>query len=141
MVKDESFENLCKWLSINLERKLQDIASGLYNNLDELQNNWSKIKKENGPTFLPYKINSPVELALRDPELNYNVFEDVSLQINLNAVYDAVLVYQTLQELDTLSSAYHKEWMSKYSRVIYPITTASVSKKMWCLTITNYMNT
>ena len=129
MVKDESFENLCKWLSINLERKLQDIASGLYNNLDELQNNWSKIKKENGPTFLPYKINSPVELALRDPELNYNVFEDVSLQINLNAVYDAVLVYQTLQELDTLSSAYHKEWMSKYSRVIYPITTASVSKK------------
>lgn len=53
----------------------------------------------------------------------------MSLQINLNAVYDAVLVYQTLQELDTLSSAYHKEWMSKYSRVIYPITTASVSKK------------
>ena len=51
MVKDESFENLCKWLSINLERKLQDIASGLYNNLDELQNNWSKIKRKMDQRF------------------------------------------------------------------------------------------
>ncbi|MCP8719756.1 MAG: SEC15 family protein [Asgard group archaeon] len=129
MVKDESFENLSKWLSLNLERKLQAIAGGLYNNLDDLHNNWINIKKENGPTFLPYKINSPVELALREPELNYNIFEDGSLQINLNSVFDAILVYLTLQELEVLSSAYYKEWMTKYSRVIYPITTASVSKK------------
>lgn len=140
MVKDESFENLSKWLSLNLERKLQAIAGGLYNNLDDLHNNWINIKKENGPTFLPYKINSPVELALREPELNYNIFEDGSLQINLNSVFDAILVYLTLQELEVLSSAYYKEWMTKYSRVIYPITTASVSKKMWCLIITNCMN-
>lgn len=129
MVKDESFENLSKWLSLNLERKLQAIAGGLYNNLDDLHNNWISIKKENGPTFLPYKINSPVELALREPELNYNIFEDKSLQINLNSVFDAILVYLTLQELEILSNAYYKEWMTKYSRVIYPITTESVSKK------------
>ncbi|RCK59455.1 Exocyst complex component SEC15 [Candida viswanathii] len=114
MVKDESFENLSKWLSLNLERKLQAIAGGLYNNLDDLHNNW---------------INSPVELALREPELNYNIFEDDSLQISLNSVFDAILVYLTLQELEILSSAYYKEWMTKYSRVIYPITTASVGKK------------
>ncbi|KAL6451738.1 SEC15 Exocyst complex component SEC15 [Candida maltosa Xu316] len=129
MVKEESFENLSKWLAVNLERKLQAIASGLYNNLDELQNNWLQIKKENGPTFLPYKLNSPVELSLRDPELNYNVFEDESLQINLNSIYDAILVYQTLHELEHLSNAYYKEWTTKYNRIIYPITTASVSKK------------
>ncbi|KAI3403166.2 SEC15 [Candida oxycetoniae] len=128
MVKDDSFENLIKWLSLNLERKLTGIGDALYDNLYELQENWIECKRKN-QTYMPYKLNSPVELSLRDPGLNYCVFDDETLQIPLSSVYDAILVYRTLHELDSLNQIYYKEWMKKYGRIIYPITSASSSKK------------
>ncbi|KAK6198927.1 exocyst complex subunit Sec15-like-domain-containing protein [Scheffersomyces amazonensis] len=124
MIKDESFDNLCKWLSINSERRLSTISDGLYENLYNLQKNWFNLKK-NKPTFKPYKLNSPVEISLRDPILNYNIFEDETLQISLDSLYDVILVYQTLHESDNLNNLYHKEWIKKYNRVIYPITSAA----------------
>ncbi|KAG7664515.1 SEC15 [[Candida] subhashii] len=128
MVKEDSFENLSKWLSLNLERKLLAIGERIFDNLHKLQKNWEETK-ENNRTFLPYKLNSPVEISLRDPATNYNIFQDETLQIPLNSIYDAILVYQTLHESESLVSAYHKEWMKKYNRIIYPLTPASVSKK------------
>lgn len=126
MIKDESFENLEKWLAINLERKLVAIGDALFDNLYLLQQNWDKIKKSKNSTaiFLPYKLNSPVELSMRDPATNYNIFEDETLKINLSSLFDAILVYQTLNEDELLSKLYHKEWMKKYNRVIYPITSS-----------------
>ncbi|KAI5955202.1 SEC15 [Candida jiufengensis] len=128
MVKDDAFENLTKWLSLNLERKLQTVGDILYENLYDLQENWSQRKSGN-LTYLPYKLNSPVELSLRDPDSNYQIFEDETLKIPLNSVYDAILVYRTLNELDTLKSVYNKEFMKKYTRIIYPITSASANIK------------
>lgn len=128
MVKEDSFENLSKWLSLNLERKLLSIGERIFDNLRRLQKNWEETK-ENNRTFLPYKLNSPVEMSLRDPSTNYNIFEDETLQIPLNSIYDAILVYQTLHQSDALVNSYHKEWMKKYNRIIYPLTPASVTKK------------
>lgn len=126
MIKDESFENLGKWLAINLERKLVAIGEALFDNLFLLQQNWEKIKKskDSSATFMPYKLNSPVELSMRDPSSNYNIFDDEALQISLSSLFDAILVYQTLNEDELLSKLYHKEWMKKYNRVIYPITSS-----------------
>ncbi|KAK6462661.1 exocyst complex subunit Sec15-like-domain-containing protein [Scheffersomyces coipomensis] len=124
MIKDESFDNLCKWLSINSERRLSTISDGIYDNLYNLQRNWYNLKK-NKPTFKPYKLNSPVEISLRDPTLNYNIFEDETLQITLDPLFDVILVYQTLHESSNLNNLYHKEWIKKYNRVIYPITSAA----------------
>lgn len=124
MIKDEAFENLCKWLSINSERKLDAISDGIQENIYYLQDTWTEKKKGND-SLTPYKLNSPVELSLRDPTAYYNIFEDTSLQINLDTIFDAILVYQTLHEGDILSTLYHKEWMKKYNRVIYPITLAT----------------
>lgn len=123
MIKDESFDNLSKWLSINLERKLPIIGESMYSNLYQLQQNWNETKK-NKPTFTSHKLNSPVELSMRDPKLNLNIFDDETLQINLATVYDAILVYQTLNEIELLSNLYLKEWIKKYNRIIYPITLA-----------------
>ncbi|EGW35534.1 uncharacterized protein SPAPADRAFT_131604 [Spathaspora passalidarum NRRL Y-27907] len=128
MIKDDCFDNISRWLSLNLEQKLTAVGQAIFNNIHVLQNNWEDIKKNN-KTFLPYKLNSPVEQSLRDPGINYNIFTDQSLQIPLNSIYDAILVYQTLHELDTLIDAYHKEWMKKYSRIIYPLAPASVNIK------------
>ncbi|KAK6455029.1 exocyst complex subunit Sec15-like-domain-containing protein [Scheffersomyces xylosifermentans] len=124
MIKDESFENLCNWLTINSERKLNAISDGIYDNLYDLQDNWNNSRKNNS-TFTPYKLNSPVELSLRSPQAYYNIFEDSTLAIRLETIFDAILVYETLHEGETLSTLYHKEWMKKYNRVIYPITSAT----------------
>lgn len=123
-IKDESFDNLCKWLSTNIERKLYDIGTSVFENLYDLQDNWNSIKKKNGSTFLSHKINSPVEIAMRDPALNYNILSDKTLNIDLSTVYYAILAYQTLNESETLSKMYHREWLKKYNRVIYPITSS-----------------
>ncbi|RLV92241.1 Exocyst complex component SEC15 [Spathaspora sp. JA1] len=128
MIKQKCFENISKWLSLNLEQKLPTVGHAIFNNIHVLQKNWENIKKNN-KTFLPYKLNSPVEQSLRDPGINYNIFNDSSLSIPLNSIYDAILVYQTLHELDTLIDIYHKEWMVKYSRVIYPLAPASEIKE------------
>lgn len=123
-IKDDSFENLCKWLSLNVERKLYDIGLGIFSNLADIQKNWKDITEKNGVTFLSQKVNSPVEMSLRDPSLNYNILEDKSLKIDLSTVYYAILAYRTLNESDTLSKLYHREWLKKYNRVIYPITSS-----------------
>lgn len=123
-IKDESFDNLCKWLSVNVERKLYDIGLSLYTNLHDIQNNWDRIKKNNGSAFLCHRINSPVEISMRDSSLNYNILSDSDLNINLSTIYYAILAYQTLNEGDTLAKLYHREWLKKYNRVIYPITSS-----------------
>lgn len=123
MIKTESFENLCKWLSTHLERRIGDIGDGLFLNLADLQDNWEKLRSEPENTaFLPHRLNSPIELALRDPSLHFSVFELKELGITLSPIYDCILVYESLNESSVLSSAYHKEWMKKYQRIIYPIT-------------------
>lgn len=125
-IKEESFDNLCKWVSVNIERKLEAIGDSLFDNIIRLQDNWDAVKKADGPnsSFTPHKLNSPIEMAIRDPSTSYNIFFDKTLQINSATLFDAMLVYQTLNEDDHLARMYHKEWTKKYNRVIYPITSS-----------------
>lgn len=132
MIQDESFENLGKWLSINLERKLLAIGEGGFEGIYVLQDDWERRRSESGTTgsnlvFLPYKVNLPIEIASRDPKFNYDIFEDESLQISLTILYDVILVYQTLNEEELLIKLYNKEWMKKYNRIIYPITSTTAA--------------
>lgn len=127
MIKDESFDNIVDWLSLNLEKKLPAIGECIYANLQNLQANWHAIKRKN-KSFSPYKLNAPIEISLRDPSLNFQAFKEPELQLDLNPVYDGVLVYQTLYEQELLSSLYHKEWMKKYNKIIYPITSATAER-------------
>lgn len=129
MIRDEAFDNLSKWLSINLERKVQAIGEGLFDNLELLQKHWGNMKM-GSIVLASQKINSPVEVAMRDPTLNYNIFADDSLQINLATLYDVILVYQTLKEDANLMNMYQKEWAKKYNRVIYPVTSSINSLNM-----------
>lgn len=124
MIKDESFDNIVNWLLLNLERKIPVIGEAIYENLEELQRNWDQVKELN-PAFLPYKLNSPIEVLIRDPSLNFDIFTDEQLQISLATLYDGILVYQTLNESELLLALYQKEWMKKYNRVIHPITSAT----------------
>ena len=93
-IKDESFDNLCKWVSVNIERKLEAIGDSLFDNIIRLQDNWDAIKKAEGPnsSFTPHKLNSPIEVAIRDPSNSYNIFFDKTLLINSATLYDAMLV-------------------------------------------------
>lgn len=130
MIKTESFDNLCKWLSTHLERKIELIGDTIYRNLLDLQENWEKLRNDPENTaFLPHRLNSPVELALRDSNLHFNVFESKELNIPLAPIYDCILVYESLKESSVLTSAYHKEWMKKYLRIIYPITLSVKAKE------------
>lgn len=137
-IQDESFENLGKWLAINLERKLLAIGEAVFDNIYSLQDHWDDYKKQRmsqigsasvaasvtsaASVFTPHKVNSPIEMATRDPTLNYDILVDDSLQINLSVLYDVILVYQTIGEEELLVRLYNKEWLKKYNRIIYPIT-------------------
>ncbi|KAG7192981.1 uncharacterized protein KQ657_001091 [Scheffersomyces spartinae] len=124
MIKEESFDNLNKWLSMNLERRLIEVGNRLYDNLHILQTNW-EAEREKNPTFKSHKLNSPVEVVSRDPLTNLNILNDANLVIDLSTIFDSILVYLTMNEEEELQALYHKEWMKRYNRVIYPITSAT----------------
>ncbi|CAK7901224.1 exocyst complex component Sec15p [[Candida] anglica] len=144
MIQDESFDNLGKWLAVNLERKLLAIGEGAFDNVYSLQEHWDQFKKEKtsatSAVYAPHKLNSPIELSIREPSLNYNVFEDQALQISLTTLYDAILVYQTLGEEELLSKLYYKEWLKKYNRIIYPITSSTTSAVTNTVSFSNMAN-
>lgn len=123
MIKDESFDNLCKWLSTQIERKIDDIGDKICLNREAIQQHWDQ-KRESSTILMPHRLNSAVEMSMRDSDLNFNVFESSDLNIALGPVFDCLLVYQSLSELPILCAAYHKEWMKKYQRIIYPMTLA-----------------
>lgn len=123
MIKDESFDNFCKWLSTQIERKIDDIGDRISQNREALQQHWAQMR-EGSTILMPHRLNSAVEMSMRDADLNFNVFEASDLNITLGPVFDCLLVYQSLGELPNLCAAYHKEWMKKYQRIIYPMTLA-----------------
>lgn len=125
MIKDELFDNLCRWLSMLTEKRIRDIAGPLWDNLAQLQESWHHVRTNPKYPYLPHRLNSPIELSMREPALNH----DITASENLKYLFDAILVYQTLNELPLLSSLYHKEWYKRYARVIYPITLAASSDK------------
>lgn len=126
MIKEESFDNLSKWLSTHIERKMGIIGDCIFLNLVDLRESWEKLRNNSAiPALLPHRLNSPVELSMRDPALALNVFESKELQIPLAPIYDCILVYQSLNDVSSLATIYHKVWMKKYQRVIYPITLSS----------------
>lgn len=122
-IEDDCFSHLYNWIGMNTELRLTSLSNALYQNLFDLQDNWNRIKKSNS-TLLPHKLNSPVELSLRDPLFNYDLFADPSNKIDMTVVYDAILVFLTLNQNETLSNLYHKEWVTKYNKVVKPITLA-----------------
>lgn len=123
MIKEDSFGNTCKWLSTQIERKIGPIGDLIAANLEALQKNWESMRTAPLSTaLLPHRLNSAVEVSMRDPALNLSLFDSSDLNISLGPVYDCILVYQSLGELPSLHVAYHKEWMKKYQRIIYPIT-------------------
>lgn len=126
MIKEESFDNLCKCLSTQIERKIDMIGDFVFQNLAELQDNWEELRSDPANSaLLPHRLNSPIELSMRGASLHLDIFSSRKLAIPLGPIYDCILVYQSLNETSVLTAAYHKEWMKKYQRIIYPITLSS----------------
>lgn len=121
MIKNEAFDNMCKWLSTQIERKIDVIGEKLGDNLDALQVYWTNMRSSSS-VLMTHRLNSAVEMSMRDADLHLCIFDSADLNITLGPVYDCILVYQSLGELPNLCSAYHKEWMKKYQRIIYPMT-------------------
>lgn len=123
MIKEESFESLKMWLTTHLERKIDRIGDHIYENLYKLDEHWESLRNNPNSTFLlPHRLNSPIELSMRNPALTCEVFESPELGIKLGPIYECILVYNSLKDAATLSAMYHKEWMEKYRKIIHPIT-------------------
>ncbi len=144
MIQDEAFDNLGKWLALNLERKLLAVGERLFEQTHQTQQAWEHTKKRKlaaiaaragtlqalagaQAVFVPHKVNLPIEVASRDPLLAYDVFEDATLEILLAVLFDVGLVYQTMGQEEALARLYNKEWIKKYNRVIYPLTTTAAA--------------
>lgn len=128
MIRQELFDEMCKMLSSHVERKIDAIGDAVHNNLYALQNAWDDMRQGRDKMYLAHRLNSPVEVAVRDAALAYNVFDDPELAIPLAPIYDCVLVYQSLNEMPFLTGAYHREWMKRYARIIYPISSSVADK-------------
>lgn len=123
MIKEESFDSLKMWLTTHLERKIDRIGDLIYENLYRLDEHWESLRNESrGGFLLPHRLNSPIEISMRDPALAFHVFESEELGISLKPIYDCILAYNSLKDSSTLSGMYHKEWMEKYRKIIHPIT-------------------
>ncbi|ODV58297.1 uncharacterized protein ASCRUDRAFT_77996, partial [Ascoidea rubescens DSM 1968] len=55
--------------------------------------------------------------------MNFNPlqYDQISKEsIDLNPIYDAILIYQTIDDLESLKTEFNKEWNKKKERLVYP---------------------
>lgn len=118
VTKDECINLIRNSLNLNLGKNL--IKAGqefltIYK--EELLPQWletrSKMKLTN------FKFNSPVEISMRDEssmaKLNLNEF------FQLDDFHDSIMIFQNLNELNSLFSEFNKEYELRKTKLMYPL--------------------
>ncbi|KAI0462808.1 hypothetical protein LJB42_003610 [Komagataella kurtzmanii] len=128
MIKEDCFSFVKKWLG-NLERHFHTIGDDCFQQLQALNSYWAETRSQN-PILAQYSINSPIELSVRPDK--FKTFDPFSLNnITLDSVYDSMMVYDTINELDELKEQFKKEWLIKKDRLVYPMYNSNPSQEMF----------
>lgn len=124
LIVEETYNQLIKWLNVGLERNLSNVGEILFDNYKALNDDWIKRQRRD-PNLFTFKVNSPIERTLRDEKFrDFDPLENNLIQLDLSPVYQAVLVYQSVNQLDKLKEDCSNEILRRRDRLIYPIREA-----------------
>ncbi|ODQ80846.1 hypothetical protein BABINDRAFT_161049 [Babjeviella inositovora NRRL Y-12698] len=121
MIQNDSLENVTKWMA-RVEKMLPAVGGVLFGHMRDVSAHWASACAAS-PALDNYMVNTPVERALRSVDLSLDLFDPaLSLQLDLTVVYDAILVYQTVHQMDFFIDSFQTEWLKKKERVIRPLS-------------------
>ncbi|QPG76051.1 hypothetical protein FOA43_003437 [Brettanomyces nanus] len=124
MIIEETFNQLIKWMNLSVEKKLPQVGEVLYETCRAVNESWLS-RQSNDPELLKFKVNSPIEISLREDQLKYfNPFEKGQVQIELGPLFHSILVAESVNELDKLREDFLNEILRRRDRLIYPIREA-----------------
>ncbi|CAI6495809.1 AIS_HP2_G0017050.mRNA.1.CDS.1 [Saccharomyces cerevisiae] len=118
VTKDECINLIRNSLNSNLGKNLIKVGQefmAIYEN--ELLPQWLETRTKMKLTN--FKFNSPVEISMRDEtslaKLNLNEF------FQLDDFHDSIMIFQSLNELNSLSSEFSKEYELRKTKLLYPL--------------------
>lgn len=119
LIIDETFNQLNKWLNLNIEKNLSEFGELLFNNFININDNWIE-KQEKSAYLINYKVNSSVEISFRSRELKF--FNPLnSLNIDLKPLYHSMLVFNELNQLNKLKEYLNNDIVRRIDHLFIPI--------------------
>lgn len=122
LIRDESL-SLAKRNLNSLDAKYDTISLAYYERFGHLISEWDNFKHHNRD-FDKYKINSSVEISMRDsyasPESHLPHAEDF---LNIGFIYDSLLIFKSLDQLQFLKNEFNKELNLRRDKILYPFLT------------------
>lgn len=117
LIKQKSFEKV-RLLLGNFDKNVTTVGEILFTHTEQQMNKWAD-KINHNDLIKEYSLNSPIELTMRLVELSakFNPLENDYVHIPLNPLYDAILIYETIDELDELKSLFIKEITFRKARI------------------------
>jgi len=119
LIRDESLSLVKRNLN-SLDAKYDKISLSYYDRFAQLITQWDTYKHQNRD-FDKYKINSSVEISLRDSYVSSEgqlpQLEDF---VNIGFIYDSLLVFKALDELNFLKNEFNKELNLRREKILYP---------------------
>lgn len=125
LIKLRLFESVRKMLG-NFDRSFMLIGQAVFEHTKLLIERWNRRvsaeKGELGEILKKFSLNSPIELTLRLGEgARLDPLDNEHVNIPLSPLYDAVLIYESILELDALRSRYLKEITLRKDRIFHLI--------------------
>lgn len=127
LIKQKSFESVRKLLS-HLDKNFVNMGEILFEYAENLISKWyQKIQSDKNndlnKLLREFSLNSPIELTIRlsDSTTKLNPLNNEYIQIPLNPIYDAILIYESINELEDLKATYLKELSHRKDRLFHQI--------------------
>lgn len=118
VIKDECINLIRNSFNSNLGKNLSNIGDQIFVAYSqELLPKW--LEKMNLMKLNDFKFNSPVEISMRDQ----SIMEGLTLDrfFDLDEFYDAILIFQSLNEMDYLFVEFSKEYEFRKAKLIHPL--------------------
>jgi hypothetical protein len=119
LIIDETFNQLNRWLNLNIEKNLTEFGELIFNNFIEINMDWFE-KQSNNIGLINYKVNSPVEISFRSRK--YKSFNPLlNLNIDLQPLYHSILVFDELNQINDLKEYLTNDIIRRIDHLFMPI--------------------
>ncbi|CCH42574.1 Exocyst complex component [Wickerhamomyces ciferrii] len=122
LVRDESISLVKRNLN-TLDTKYDKISLAYYDKFTQILLKWDQFRQKNRD-FDKYKLNSSVEISLRDDYLNKDDhLPQVYKFIDFGFIYDSFLIFKSLDQLPFLKNEFNKELNLRRDKILHPFLT------------------
>ncbi|CCH61091.1 hypothetical protein TBLA_0E00290 [Henningerozyma blattae CBS 6284] len=117
-IRNECINIIRNSFNSNLGKNLPEVGKTIFNIYDkELFNEWKSTKES--MKLHNFMFNSPVEISLR----NQDTLSKLQLDkfFNLDEFHDSILIFESLNGMDTLLNEFSNEYKFRKDKIIHPL--------------------